>query len=136
MDTRLSQKLAKKIKEAPTQSLPPDPNPFADWSGHLFTAERTQYIILTNTPSLYSLVMYGKGITDDSLFIDRALSAMREFMVDDGVEFVYRRLIAPASGTVRFSKALNRAVTGSMNDMVYHANSGQEPFLAALSVVT
>lgn len=36
---RLSQKLAKKIKEAPSQSLPPDPNPFADWSAHLFTAD-------------------------------------------------------------------------------------------------
>lgn len=28
------------------------------------------------------------------------------------------RLIAPASGTVQFAKALNRSVTGSMNDLV------------------
>jgi hypothetical protein len=39
-------------------------------------------------------------------------------MVDEGHEFIFRRLIAPASGTVRFASALNRSVTGSMNDLV------------------
>lgn len=115
---RLSQKLAKKIKEAPSLSFPPDSNPFADWSCHLFTAERTQFIILTNTPSLYSAVMYGAGNTDGSQFIRRAQDCIRELMMGDGFEFIYRRLIAPATGTVRFSKALNRSVTGSMNDLV------------------
>jgi len=118
---RLSQKLAKKIKEAPTKSLPLDPNPFADWSAHLFTADRAQYVILTNTASLYSSVTFGRGITDYGTFLDRALECIRELMIDDGFEFIYRRSVAPASGTVRFSKALNRSVTGSMNDLVYHA---------------
>jgi hypothetical protein len=36
----------------------------------------------------------------------------------DGQEGVHERLIAPASGSVRFAKALNRSVTGSMNDMM------------------
>ena len=31
------------------------------------------------------------------------------------------RLIAPASGTVSFAKALNRSVTGSMNDLIKFA---------------
>jgi len=115
---RLSQKLAKKIKEAPSQSLPLDRNPFADWSCHLFTAERTQFIILANTPSLYSAVMYGRGIANDGQFIGRALDCIREFMVHDGQEFLYRKFVAPTSGTVRFSKALNRSVTGSMNDLI------------------
>lgn len=118
---RLSRKLAKKLKEGSLPSLPLDENPCADWSAHLFTADRTQYIIVTNTKSLYSVVMYGKGITDDSRFIERALSNIREFMEDDGQAFVYRRFIAPASGKVRFGKALNRSVIGSMNDLVYHA---------------
>lgn len=115
---RLSQKLAKKIKVAPKTCLPPDPNPFADWSAHVFTAERTQFIILTNTPSLYSAVMFGGGIADDSLFIRQALDCICELMVEDGFEFIYRRLIAPATEEVAFSKALNRSVTGSMNDLV------------------
>jgi hypothetical protein len=45
---RLSQKLAKKLKEGTLPPLPLDENPYADWSAHLFTADRTQYILLTN----------------------------------------------------------------------------------------
>lgn len=115
---RLSQKLAKKLKTSATDTLPLDENPYSDWSCHLFTADRTQYIIMSNTASLYSCVMYGKGITDDSRFIERTLSTIREFMEDDGQQFAYRKFIAPASGTVSFAKALNRSVTGSMNDHV------------------
>ncbi len=115
---RLSQKLCAKIKAGKLSETPLDDNPYLDWSGHLFTADRTQYIILSNTASLYSCVMYGKGITNDGVFIERALSTIREFMEDDGQQFAYRKVIAPASGTVSFSKALSRSVTGSMNDHV------------------
>jgi hypothetical protein len=96
-------------------------NPVADWSAHLFVAGHSQYILLSNTKSLYSTVLPGKGITNDSHFIERALSSIREFMEDDGQESVYRRFIAPASGSVRFAKALDRSVTGSMNDLIRHA---------------
>jgi len=115
---RLSQKLNKKIKAGPLDTVPLDENPYADWSAHLFTADGTQYIILSNSKALYSCVMFGKEITNDAVFIERALSTIREFMEDDGQQFAYRRFIAPASGTVQFAKALNRSVTGSMNDLV------------------
>jgi hypothetical protein len=121
MILRLSQKLNSKIKVGKLTEMPLDENPYSDWSCHLFTADRTQYIILMNTASLYSCVMYGAGITDDIRFIERALSTIREFMEDDGQLFAYQRFIAPASGTVSFAKAWNRSVTGSMNDLVNHA---------------
>jgi hypothetical protein len=92
-----------------------------DWSAGLLLVGRTQYILLTNTKSLYSTVLPGKGITDESDFIERALSSIREFLAAEGYEGVYQRFIAPATGTVRFAKALNRSVTGSMNDMTKHA---------------
>jgi hypothetical protein len=98
---RLSQKLATKLHERDLPSLPLDENPYADWSAHLFTADRTQYIIVANTRSFYSVVMYGKGITDYSEFISRALDNMREFMDADGQMFVYHRFIVPSSGSVR-----------------------------------
>lgn len=120
---RLSHKLNAKIKAGALGAVPLDENPFADWSAHLFVAGRTQYILLSNTKSLYSTVLYGKGITDDSHFIERALSNLREFLQDDGQEFVYRRFIAPASGSVRFAKASDRSVTGSMNDLIHHATA-------------
>jgi hypothetical protein len=118
MIVRLSQKLATKIHEKPTKSLPLDENPYADWSGHLFTADRAQYIIVTNTASLYSAVFFGRGITDDNQFLRRALDTIREVMDDDGLEFIHRRFVAPSAGVIQFSKALDRSVTGSMNDMV------------------
>jgi hypothetical protein len=133
---RLSQKLARKLKVAPANCAGPDPNPFADWSGHLFTADRAQYIILANTASLYSVVMHGCGITDDGQFLDAALGQMREFLVADGREFIFRRLIAPAAKEVRFSKPLSRSVIRLMNDLVYHAGcylgeDGLSPFEAS-----
>lgn len=118
---RLSQKLSVKIKAGTLPALPLAENPLADWSAHLFVADRTQYILLSNTQSLYSTVMFGKGITNDSQFIERALSSIREFMEDDGQGAAFERFVAPASAKVRFAKALNRSVTGSMNDMTKHA---------------
>ncbi len=118
---RLSQKLSDKIKAGTLATLPLDENPFADWSAGLFLVGRLQYILVTNTRSLYSTVLPGKGITGEKTFVERALSSLREFMVADGQEGVYERLVAPVSGSVRFAKALNRSVTGSMNDMTKHA---------------
>jgi hypothetical protein len=118
---RISQKLNSKINVGTLPTLPLDENPLADWSAHLFIAGRTQYIILSNTQSLYSTMMYGKGITNQSQFVERAFSSIRELMQDSGLEVAYRRSIAPAAGSVQFAKALNRSVTGSMNDLIGHA---------------
>lgn len=123
MIIRVSAKLSKKIHLTPEKSLPADENPFADWSAHLFTADRTQYILITNTASLYSMVMFGRGIANDWQFLDRITSYMSEFIRDNGYEFIYERLIAPSMGNVAFSKALNRSVTGSMNDLVFMAKT-------------
>jgi hypothetical protein len=118
---RLSQKLNAKIKAGALRALPLHENPLADWSAHLFVAGRTQYLLLSNTKSLYNTVMYGRGITTDSHLIERALGGIREFMEADGQAFAYRRFIVPAAASVRFAKALDRSVTGSMNDLIRHA---------------
>ena len=118
---RLSQKLNTKIKAGTLPALPLDENPFADWSAGLFLVGRTQYILLSNTKSLYSTVLAGKGVTNDSDFIESALSSIREFMEADGQQGVYERFVVPVSGSVQFAKALDRSVTGSMNDMTKHA---------------
>jgi hypothetical protein len=126
MILRLSQKLNTKIKAGTLKAMPLDENPYADWSCHLFMADRTQYIIVSNTQSLYSCVLYAKGITNDSVFIERVLSSLREFMEDDGHSFSYQRLVAPSSNTVSFATALNRSVTGSMNELIGQATDWLE----------
>lgn len=66
---------------------------------------------------------FSPGMTGDQLKlgIDHAMGCLQELMIEDGFEFIFRRFLIPAAGTVRFSKALNRSITGSMNDLVYHA---------------
>ena len=118
---RLSEKLKAKVKAGTLATVPLDENPFADWSAGLLLVGRSQYILVTNTKSLYSTVLPGKGVTDEKTFFERALSSIREFMDADGQEGVYERLVASVTGSVQFAKALNRSVTGSMNDMTKHA---------------
>jgi len=121
MTFRLSHKLNAKIKAGKLASLPPAEDPLTDWSSHLFVAGRVQYILLSNTGALYSGVMYGRGITGMSEFIKLALATLRESLEADGLGDVYRRHILPATGPARFAGASDRAVTGSMNELVAQA---------------
>jgi hypothetical protein len=127
MIIRLSQKLAKKIKVSKLSEMSLDQNQYADWSSNIFNVGRTQYIILCNTKSMYSCVMYAKGINNDNTFIQRSLSLIREFMEDDGKESVYEKHIIPSTGSVTFAKSLNRSVIGSMNELVMTATDMLEP---------
>ena len=133
MILRISAKLGKKIHLAPDRILPADLNPFADWSAHLFTADRTQYVLISNTISLYSMVMFGRGLTDDCRFLDRVTGYMSGVIRSAGYESIFEKLIVPSLGIVRFSKALNRSVIGSMNDLIWQAKAdliqgGLSPF--------
>jgi len=118
MILRLSGKMAKKIGILPTESLPPAANPLLDWSTHLFTARRIQYILLTNTPSLYSIVLFGRGSKSGSSFQRIVTREMWEYMRLDEHEFTFKQFIEPEMSEVSWSKALNRSVTGSVNDFV------------------
>jgi len=118
---RLSQKLNARIKGGTLATLPPDENPFADWSAGLFHVGRSPHILVANTKSLYSTVLPGKGVTDEATFVERVSSSVRELLEANGHRGVYESSVAPLLGTVRFAKALNRSLTGSMTDLVKQA---------------
>jgi hypothetical protein len=118
---RVSAKLGKKIRLDYEQVLPPSPNPFLDWSADLFTANRAQYILITNTASLYSLVMFGKGVTRETHFFGDTIAAMRDVMRADGFATVFEDEIAPRFYPNAIAKRENRSVTGSMNDLIVQA---------------
>ena len=118
---RISTKISKKIHLTRDEILPVDCNPFADWSVHLFTVERIQYVLITNTISLYSMVMFGRGLKDEQSFRERVTDYMSEFIRTAGHKSIVENFIVPSMDTVRFSKALNRSVTGSMNDFIWQA---------------
>ena len=132
---RLTLKLAKKIGIAPLPAIPFDENrnPILDWNANLFTVQRTQYIIMTNTASLYSLILHGRGITNEKQFVREALSCMEEFMTLDANEIMYDNFIEAESKIMYFSKIIDRRILGSMNDLIFQAmvclNKGQKsPF--------
>jgi len=52
---RLAQNLNTKIKAGSMEAASLDENPYADWSARLFTADRTQYILISNTRSLLEM---------------------------------------------------------------------------------
>ena len=136
---RVTLKLGKKIHVAPAQCLPAAENPFLDWCATLFTVERAQYILVTNTRSLYSMVMIGRGIADDDRFLRATFRYMSDLMKDDGHESVFREIIGPQTGAIWFSKAGDRRVLGSMNDFIYQAKyylgeAQISPFEASLRI--
>lgn len=94
MRFRLTHQLNTKIKAGPLPALPLDGNLYADWSARVFTANLSQYILVSHTSSLYSVVMFGRGITDDGLFIKRAVDSIRESMSYDGLELIYMNFVA------------------------------------------
>ncbi|MFM1919638.1 MAG: hypothetical protein RLZZ303_1272 [Candidatus Hydrogenedentota bacterium] len=88
------------------------------WYANAFIAQRTHYLIATNAASLYSVVWFGRGITDDSSFVQHFLQRLGDQMADDGFRLIFERCIAPHVGGVDLLKTADRSALGSMNDMV------------------
>ena len=104
--------------------IPYDNNrdPLLDWNAHLFTVQRLQYILVTNTESLYSLVMPGRGITTDRQFIQSVRTGLQAFMARQGHHLRLEEE-DPASQDQDpfFSKTTNRRILGSMNDLIFQS---------------
>ena len=123
MILRLTLKLAKKIGLAHLPAIPCDENrnPILDWNANLFTVQRTQFIILTSTASLYSLILHGRRITNEKQFVRETLRSIEEFMTLDANEIMYDNFIEPESKINYFSKIIDRRILGSMNDLIFQA---------------
>jgi hypothetical protein len=67
------------------------------------------------------MIMPGKGVTDDVKLRQEMANAMREIMGDDGFGPQLEGFVLPFMGQASLAKALNRSVTGSMNDLVFQA---------------
>jgi hypothetical protein len=118
---RITQKLAKKIKVIPAPALPPHNDPLLDWTTNLFMVSRWQCILLTNSESLYSVVLPGKGISNEKAFVEQSMKVLRDNMTLDGILDLFETRIAAAAHSVSFCKAGDRSVLGSMNQLVYEA---------------
>ena len=114
----LTKKLQSKLGNPALSQEHVEASPHLRWYANFFTADRTQYVLTTNAASLFSVVMYKRGLTHDGLYITRFLSTLREHMEHEGLELIYQRCIMPYTGSVMLAKTEDRSALGSMNDMV------------------
>jgi|SRR5271157_1494789 hypothetical protein len=121
MIIRLSQKLSKKIKELDLPAVAPHANPFLDWHARLFTHRRAQYIMVSNSTSLFSMFMHGAGVTDFTKFYERMNDTLKDVLHDIGADLIFEKTIVPNSRKVRLAKAQDRRVIGAMNDNIHFA---------------
>ena len=121
MVIRLSQQMMKKLHHLTTMTAEPAAEPLCDWALHLFRHGHIHYILATNTRSLFSVVLLGRGITTGENLLTRLIPALREAHRGAGLEGAFEVSIAPHFDKVVWSKIGNRAVTGSMNEMIHHA---------------
>lgn len=120
---RLTAKLAKKIGLDPLPVLPCDKgkDSLLDWHAHLFTVQRTQYILVTNTVSLYSLVVPGRGITTDRQFVQSVRAGLQVFMAGQGHPLRMAKDLLPQNRETFFSRITDRRIMGSMNDHIFQS---------------
>jgi len=79
------------------------------------------YILLTHTTALRSATMVGRGVTDAHRIIRGFLSRLDGIFAADGLSLIYEDVIARASGTLMFCKALNCSLSGSMKHLTKDA---------------
>jgi len=123
MILRFTQKLGSRMKIGKLEPMPMDESPVTDWTGHVFYFDRVPYIIVSNTATLYSTVLFAKGLTGLSVFLTTLLPNLRGFMQADGLAHAFDRLIQPQTGAIGLATTLNRSVTGSINELVAGAKA-------------
>ena len=120
MIIRFTDKLAKKLKLGPITKIDDyTSNPYLEWYANYFTANRVQYIIVTNAASLLTIVMYGRGISDYGLFQEQFISQLGDYLKEIGCELIFDRIIKSDMGPTILSKNIDKSVTGSMTRMIY-----------------
>ena len=119
MILRLPQTLNAGLGGDPLVALASHTNPLLDWSVRAFAAGTKAYVLLSHTRSLYSAVLDGVGGETRTQLVERVAGAVGTILDAAGRLTVVGRDLVPES--VRFAKALDRSVTGSMNELVAYS---------------
>jgi len=121
MILRLSQKLAGKVKLATLESLPLHEDALLDWSMQMFDFDRKQYVIISNTRTLYSAVFLRGRISTPHAMLITGLQAIGEQLDDDLLLDAYQDRCTTRSMPVRHAKSAGKSILGSMNELITQA---------------
>jgi hypothetical protein len=114
----ITAKLAKKLRTAPLGQSDEEATENLHWYAAPFRTAKQHYILTTHATSLFSVVIYSRGIIDSSHFQNQFLLALSELMDEYGYGTIYQKSIAPHAGESLFLKTCSRSILGSMNDMI------------------
>jgi len=116
---RLSPRLASKIKSGTLQQIDQHENHLLDWSCRLFVAQRTEFILISNTASMFSCVFPSVEVADCDRLVDRMLVALRVLMFDNEQEANFHELAKVSAVGVTIARSRDRSLAMSMNDHVH-----------------
>jgi hypothetical protein len=114
---RLTQKLAKKLNMTDLPQTDTHDNGSA-WYGNLFRVGGIQYILLTESLTLFSFVFHGKGIVDAATLTNRAKLLIETRFKENGWLSVLGTHISFDLATPTLLAAQDRSVLSSMNGML------------------
>ena len=89
----------------------------AIWLANEFSCCRYRYLVITHEATLFSAVLYGKGVNDIGGFVEGASRAIGLTAKELGVEAIYSRFFADELSSVSFAKIDSKPALGSMNDI-------------------
>lgn len=116
--------LARRVGVDVSSTIPTIVNRAADWCAHEFRAGRFRYLMLCHTASLYPIVAPLQGVTDAPSFVGRAKEMLRQTLTGGVLGNIHEERIGPEWGEVRYAPIPDRAVLGSMNDLIHAARFG------------
>jgi len=115
--------LRKKLHLDEVTTDPVEAGPHLRWYANLFRVGGVQYILTMNAASLYSVVVYGRGLTDSGLYVRDFVTELREHLEESDMQLIYKRCIAPYTGTITLASAQDRSAMASMNNIVRRCKS-------------
>lgn len=118
---RPTKMLARRLGLAVPPVSPTVTNRVADWCAHEFRVSRHRYLIFCNTASLYPVVTYARGVTDESMLIERLVGALKLVMLGTEMEFQFQSCIVPALAEVQWAPIPDRSILGGINELVFQA---------------
>jgi hypothetical protein len=114
---RCTTKLLAEIDDS-VNPTPPDPSPFGDWYGHIFSIDRRKCIIFINEPTLF--VCFAAGVTKaqyrnlTQFFID----VLKSKLQTTSFTATEADCILGFHADLMIGKTINRSTMGSLNNRV------------------
>lgn len=115
---RLSKATADKLKVPLLPNIVPDIN-HDEWHAHTFRAGRLQFILVTHTSTLYSVLLRGAQISTPGQFVNNFQKILEMVLNQICITEAYTRYAKTKQPDVIFARTVDRRIIGSVNEKVH-----------------